>query len=238
LNKPVGWQADRHTPFYLVAAWGALAVALIGFFLTYTAPLIRGTFSGPRWAHVHGALLLTWLCVTIVQAHLAAGRSDLHRRIGWVAVALAPAIAVSTIAIGVEATRRDLAAGGSTGMAGNVTTPVVFCALVTAALLRRKQPQWHKRLILMASVVIIWPAWFRWRHFMPWVPRPDISLGLVAADLILIGAMIRDRMRFGAVHPAYLFVGLPIIAWQTFETLAFGSHWWTAIGLWLYRVFA
>ena len=238
MSKLVGWQADRQTLFYRLAAWGALAVALIGFFLTYTAPVMRGTFSGPRWAHVHGALLLSWLAVTIVQAHLAAGRLRVHRRVGWIAVVISPAIAISTIAIGVEATRRDLAAGGSAGMAGNVTTPAVFCALVAAALMRRRQPQWHKRLILVASVVIIWPAWFRWRHFLPWIPRPDIALGLVATNLILIGAMVRDRVRFGSIHPAYLFVGLPVIAWQTFETLAFGSQWWTEFGLWLYRLFA
>ena len=238
MSNAAGWQADRRTPFYRLAAWGALAVALIGFFLTYTAPMMRSTFNGPRWSHVHGALLLSWLCLTIVQTQLAAGRLKVHRRLGWIAIVIAPAIAVSTIAIGVEATRRDLAAGGTAGMAGNVTTPAVFCALVAAAIALRKRPQWHKRLILIASVVIIWPAWFRWRHFLPWVPRPDIALGLVATNLILIGAMVRDQVRFGAIHPAYLLVGLPVIAWQAFETLVFGSQWWTDIGLWFYRLFA
>jgi hypothetical protein len=58
LSNAAGWQADRRTLFYRLAAWGALAVALIGFFLTYTAPMMRSTFNGPRWSHVHGELLL------------------------------------------------------------------------------------------------------------------------------------------------------------------------------------
>jgi hypothetical protein len=232
------WHLDRGKPFYRAAAWAALAVALTGFFLTYTAPMMRGSFSGPRLSHVHGASMLAWLVLVIAQAHLASGRLALHRRLGWAAIAVALAVALTTVGIGVQATGRDLAAGGAMGMAGNVTAPLVFCALVGAALVLRRQPQWHKRLILIASVVVIWPAWFRWRHFMPWVPRPDIALGLVTTNLVMIAAMVRDRMAFGAVHPAYLWVGLPVIAWQTFETLAFGSAWWTRFGLWLYEAFA
>jgi hypothetical protein len=173
--------------------------------------------------------------LVIAQAHFATGSPALHRRVGWAALVVAPAVALTTIGIGVEATRRDFAAGGAMGMAGNVTAPLEFCGLVAAAIVLRRKPQWHKRLILIASVVVIWPAWFRWRHFLPWVPRPDIVLGLVVTDLVLVWAMARDRIHFGAVHPAYLWVGLPVIAWQTAETFAFGSAWWTRFGLWLYE---
>ncbi len=230
-----GWHADRQSVFYRLSAWGALGVALAGFFLTYSLPMIRGTFAGPGWSHIHGALLLGWLVLTISQVHLANGRLQFHRRLGWVALLLALGVAASTVAIGVEATRRDLALGIDIGMAGNVTAPVVFCAVVAAAIACRKTPQWHKRLILIATVVMVWPAWFRWRHFMPWVPRPDFTLGVVATDLILVGAMVRDRLRFGAVHPAYLWVGLPVIAWQTAETMAFGTPTWSRFGLWIYH---
>lgn len=229
------WNADRRSHFYRVSAWGALVVALAGFFLTYTLPLARGEFAGPGWSHAHGALLLAWLLLTIAQANLAASRLRLHRKLGWAALALAPAIAASTMAIGVEATRRDLAAGVMTGMAGNVTAPIVFVALVAAALTLRRDPQWHKRLILIATVVLLWPAWFRWRHFLPGLPRPDITLGVVATNAIIAAAMVRDRLRCGAVHPAYLWVGLPVIAWQLAEALAFGTPTWTRFGLWLYH---
>ena len=107
-------------------------------------------------------------------------------------------------------------------------------ALVLGAIAMRKRPQWHKRLVLIATVVMLWPAWFRWRHFLPWVPRPDITLGLIVADLPIVVAMVRDRLRFGAVHPAYWWVGLPVICEQTFEALAFGTPFWTRFGMWLY----
>ncbi|HEX5644572.1 MAG TPA: hypothetical protein VFX62_03570, partial [Erythrobacter sp.] len=140
-----------------------MCVALAGFFLTYLQPVALGRFDGPAMAHAHGALLFSWLVLVLVQSL----RLRSHRKLGWVALALAPAIAASTVAIGVEATGRDLSRGLVTGMAGNVTAPLVFCGLVGAAIWLRGQPQWHKRLILIATVVMLWPAWFRWRHFMP-----------------------------------------------------------------------
>ena len=229
------WRSDRRSTFYRACAWGALGVASAGFFLTYTLPMSRGSFDGPSWSHVHGALLTGWLLLTIVQTQLVASSFGLHRRLGWVAVILVPAIAVSTVAIGLEATRRDLAAGATTGMAGNVTAPLAFCALVAAAIALRRRPQWHKRLILIASVVIIWPAWFRWRHFLPWVPRPELTFAVLATNLIILVAMVRDRWRFGAVHPVYIWIGVPVVLWQLAETLAFGSEAWSSFGLWLYE---
>ena len=226
---PVGWARDSASRFYRLCALAALAVAAIGFFLTYLRPMAAGTFIGPRLAHVHGALLVAWLLLAVAQAFLVRKRLRFHRKLGWAALALAPAIALSTALIGAEAARRDIAGQVSPGadtVVGTITTPLVFAALVAAALLTRKKPQWHKRLMLMATAVILWPAWFRWRHFLPEMPRPDFWLGVVLADLPIAIAAIRDRMRFGAVHPAYLVVGPAIVAEQIAEVLSFGGSAW------------
>jgi hypothetical protein len=234
VNRAARWSKDRGSRFYRIAAVLAIAVAFAGFYLTYLKPVAQGRFSGPEQSHLHGALLASWLVLVAVQSFLL----PTHRKLGWIAVTLAPAIAVSTMAIGVAATRRDLAFGVELGMAGNVTAPLLFCALVGAAIWQRRSPQWHKRLILIATVVLLWPAWFRWRHFLPWVPRPDITLGLVVANLPIAIAMLRDHLRFGLVHPAYIWVGLPVIAEMTLETLVFGTPFWTSFGMWLYTLLA
>lgn len=224
------WDKDRASYFYRGAALFAIAVATAGFYLTYLQPITAGKFKGPTEAHLHGALLAAWLLLVAVQSFLLPG----HRRLGWLAAFLAPAIAASTVALGVAATRRDLAAKVDIGMAGNVTTPLLFMSCVLGALAMRRRPQWHKRLILIATVVVLWPAWFRWRHFLPWVPRPDLWLGLAATQLPMVLAMVRDHVHFGAIHPAYRWVGLPVIAEQAFEALMFGSSVWNRFGLWLY----
>ena len=220
---------DSGTPFYRICAVAALAVAAIGFFLTYLRPMAVGTFEGPRLAHVHGALLLSWLLLVIAQAFLVRRRLRIHRKLGWAALVLAPAIAVSTALVGAEAARRDMLLGGQSAAdnaVGNITTPLVFLLLVCAAIVARKRPQWHKRLIFLATAAILWPAWFRWRHFLPEFPRPDIWLGIVLADVPIIIAVVRDRARFGAVHPAYLIAGPAVIAEQLAEVFLFGGPLW------------
>jgi hypothetical protein len=240
LKSPAGRRVDRSTRFYRIAAWSALAVAVIGFFLTYTLPMARGTFAGPRWSHVHGALLLAWLLLTIVQAHLAQGNLRAHRQVGWSALLLAPAVAASTILIGFEAAGAGLARGDGpiaiSGLLGSVTAPLIFLLLVGLAIAKRRDPQWHKRAMFVATVAMLWPAWFRWRHFLPGIPRPEITLSLLTANVPLLIAMIRDRVLFAAVHPAYWILGLGLMAEQTFETFAFDTPAWRAVATSLYEL--
>ncbi|MXO75071.1 hypothetical protein GRI40_07565 [Altererythrobacter aerius] len=213
---------------------------MAGFFLTYTLPLATGSFQGPRSAHIHGALLFGWLIVTVVQTRLIGQRIALHRTIGWTALVLAPLVAVSTIWVGYEGVAIGLARGDGqiaiSGFLGTVTSPLIYLSIVFAAIAMRSDPQWHKRLMLIATVAILWPAWFRFRHFLPGLPRPEITLSLVAANLPIGIAMFRDRIRFGKIHPAYLWIGLGLIAEQTFETVVFDSPAWRSVARALYSV--
>ena len=236
------WRADRANQFYRRAAWAALGVAICGFFLTYILPLSQGRFAGPRWAHLHGAAMASWLILVVVQTQLAHGSLRRHRQLGWLSLVIAAAVITSTVAIARAAAQRDFLAGGSTaaisGLLGGVTAPLIFVGLVFAAVAKRRDPQWHKRLIFIATVAILWPAWFRWRHFLPSVPRPDIWLGLVLADTPLVAAMVRDKLKFGRVHPAYLWCGVPLIAEQSAEALLFDSPVWRAAAQWFYAALA
>jgi hypothetical protein len=232
--RAFAWAKDSGTGFYRWCAVAALAVAASGFFLTYLRPMAAGTFEGPKLAHVHGALLTLWLLLVIAQTFLVRRRLHVHRKLGWAALVLAPTIALSTVLIGAEAARRDVGASGASGadqIVGAVTTPLGFLLLVGGALLARKKPQWHKRLVLLATVAILWPAWFRWRHFLPEFPRPDIWLGVVLTDLPFAIAAARDRVRFGAVHPAYLIAGSLLVAEQIAEVLMFGAPIWHRVAM-------
>ena len=240
MSETVNWQKDRATSFYRLAALLAVLVAVTGFFLTYIQPMAQGRFTGPSWSHVHGSLLAGWLALMVAQTSLVGMNLRLHRRLGWTALALAPAITASTFAIAVEAAQRDVAAGGGpdavSGILGSLTATTIFLLLVLAAIAMRKRPQWHKRIMFIATVAILWPAWFRWRHFLPGMPRPDISLGLILAYAPIIIAMIRDRLRFGAVHPAYWLLGLGLIAEQSLEVFAFDTPIWRAVAQTLFAV--
>jgi hypothetical protein len=154
----------------------------------------------------------------------------LHRRIGLVALPLALAMAASGLGVGLYAVDRDLKAGvgdfAYSTLPGVLFAMILFVVFVAAAVAFRKKPDWHKRLIVLATIAVLWPAWFRFRHFMPWVPRPEIFLALIVADSLVVIAMVRDRLKFGKVHPAYWSLGVGLIAEHVAEAVLFDTSGW------------
>ncbi len=211
----------------------ALLVAFTGFAGTYFLPIARGSFNAPLIVHAHGVLLFGWLFLFLVQSLLIHRRDlRLHRRLGWAGGALALGVALSTIATGMWATQRDVAAGGGetaiSSLLGNCTAALMFLALVAAAIAWRRDGPAHKRLMLLATIAILWPAWFRFRHLFPFVPAPEISFALIAADSLFLVCIARDWLAERRIHPVFLWIGPAIIAEHTFETLMFDTPPWRA----------
>lgn len=229
-----------HRPrFFLLAALLAIAAAMIGFFTTFTRPVWRGEFHGPAMAFVHGAFVLAWLLLFLAQSSLVqTGRAARHRVLGWTSVAIVPGVMVTTFAMGVLAMRRDVAAGGGDTaislVLGTLSSPLIFAALVVGALAMRRRPDYHKRLMFLAMVAVMWPAFFRFRHYFPSVPRPEIWFAIVLAQVVPVGiAMLHDKLTLGRVHVVYRTVGLAVLAEAAVETLLFDSPGWRVVAHWL-----
>ena len=146
---------------------------------------------------------------------------------------IAVGAAVSIIAASLYQIDRDLKEGlvqtAISSIVGSLASATMFLTLVTAGIVYRKRPQVHKRLMLLATIVLIWPAWFRWRHYFPSVERPDIWFAGVLADSLIIVAFIWDWLSNKRIHPALLCGGLFIIAENVIEILLFDSSGWRII---------
>lgn len=237
------WRDDRNGSFYLAMAWLAAAAALAGFSTTWFLPMARGAFDGPVVAYVHGLLFFSWIALLITQASLVRRRNlRLHRRLGLVALPLAAAMAVSCTAMGLYAVGRDLAAGAGdvayAQLIGVLTAMLIFLTFVAIGLALRRRPDWHKRMMLLATIAILWPAWFRFRHFLPWLPRPDILLAVVLADSLILLAIVREAMTFRRVHPAWLIFGFGLIAEHVAELFLYDTPAWRAAARSLYSALA
>jgi hypothetical protein len=235
------FRSDRGSLFYPAIAFLAIAAVLVGFSTTYFGPVATGQFRGPVIAHIHGGLFLAWISLVALQPLLIRTRRwQLHQTLGLVAIPLALAMAMSGVGVGVYAVRRDLAAGagdiGYSSLPGVLATMAIFAAFVTAAVMLRKRPAWHKRMIVLATIAILWPAWFRFRHLMPWVPRPDIWLAVVLSDSLIVVAALRDRLVLGRVHPAYWILGSALVAEHVTEVLLFDSPAWRAVAKAMYSI--
>jgi hypothetical protein len=224
--------------YFLWAGWAALAVVAIGFFRTFLLPTWQGSFHGPMVVYVHGGFVLAWILLFITQTWWIRSRQlSRHRALGLLSVLVAPGVVASTMAIGVFSMRRDLQAGlgemATSSLLGTFTSPLVFFALVAAALAQRRKPDIHKRLMFMATVAILWPAFFRFRHYFPSVEQPEWVFGFLLPQLFLATAMLADKLRDGRVHPVYWWVGLPFIIEAALENWYFDSPGWRVVAHWL-----
>ena len=234
------WARDRASWFYLGFGLFAIAVVLIGFSTTYIIPMARRSFSAPWVVHLHGASAVGWVLLLILQARIVrTQRTPLHRRIGQASLPLALVIWATGIATATWAAKRDIAELGTaatSSLGGTATGLSLYLLLVIAAVVARRKPDWHKRLVILATVQVLWPAFFRLRHLLPMVPKPEISFALVLAYLPVLIAALRDRWRYGKIHPVWLFAAPALILEQSVEFAFFDQGMLRSFGKWLYAL--
>lgn len=230
--------SDRsRSMFFLCMAYGFLVIAVVGFSTTFFVPLAKGAFRAPPVIYVHGALLFGWLLFFIAQATLIRKRRFLtHRQLGIAGVVLSVGIVISGVLVGLHATRRDLAAGGDDFVLGQFVNILIemflFGALVAAAIAFRRQGESHKRLLLLATISALAPAWLRLRHLFPGVPEPFVTFSLLADSLLLV-AIARDWISLKRVHPVYIWAGGTMVLVHVVELVAITSAPWLRLSRFL-----
>ena len=239
---PIEKPLKRKSRYFLVASCLALAVTLVGFFKTFILPSARGTFSAPTVIYVHGGLLFLWAAFLVAQSALIQmGKVKVHRLMGFLGLGLLPCVVISTMAVGVFAMKRDLALGkGQTaisGLVGTFTAPMIFAALAAAAIIYRRRPELHKRLMLLAMVAILWPAFSRFRHYFPPFAHSQYVFGFALPESMIVGAMVWEKLTTGRVHVVYRTVGLALIGETFAEVYFFDTSGWRMLANWLANFF-
>jgi len=88
--------------------------------------------------------------------------------------------------------------------------------------------------MLLATIVVLWPAWFRFWHYFPSVPRPEIWFALILADSLIVISWIWDKLKNGTIQAVLKYVGSFMILEQTFEVVMFDKPVWRAVAKWMY----
>jgi hypothetical protein len=217
---------------------GLLAV-LIGFGKTFIFPVSNGSFSAPLVVYVHGAFAFSWIMLFIIQSSLInLKKYSTHIFLGTLGILIALGTAITMLPVGMYATNRDLKQGfgdsAISGIVGVVTSALMFLGIVIAGIINRKKAATHKRLMLLATLVVLWPAWFRFRHYFPSIPRPDIWFAVVLADSLIVISCIWDKLVNDKVHPVFKYIGVFIIAEHIFEVICFDSPTWRSVAKFIY----
>src|SRR5262245_49628843 len=148
--------------FYIVLA--VLMTILIGwgFWPSYYGPLVRGVAQTPAILHIHGVIFAGWMALLIVQVTLAAnGRIRAHRAlgkigIGYGALVWTMGVLVSFVAPVMHVHRGEWTVDEAAAFSLiPLTDMALFGAFFAAAVAYRQRPETHKRLILVATISIL-----------------------------------------------------------------------------------
>jgi hypothetical protein len=228
------WRRDRW--FFTGMAVAAVLTIFIGFAPSY---YLKGVFGAPpisTFLHLHGILFTSWILLFLTQTSLvAAGRTDVHRRLGLVGGSLAVLMSVIGVLAAVGAARRGFTPPGGPPPLVFLAIPLgdvaVFASLVGAALYLRRRSQTHKRLMLLGTIALLTPALAR----MPFIGAGGPLAFFGATDLFVVACLAYDRLAHGRVHRAFLWGGLFFILSQPLRLAIAGTGAWRSFAEWLIR---
>ena len=192
-----------------------LAIFIVFGFLQFALRGFVDPVAAPFWVHVHGVAMLAWLALLIAQPTLVS-RDNLarHRQLGRIGGLLALFITCLGIFTGVASLVLNRFPPFFTPpyfLALTVTESLAFGAMVAWALRRRRATDWHRRLMIGATIVILEPALGRLLPMPLMIGWSDIPVGLVQLGVVGIVALY-DRRTLGRVHPATKAVAAVVIA--------------------------
>lgn len=212
--EPISGNYLKDQRFFVRFAMVMVAVILFGFF-QWEARGMADVRNVPLWVHLHGGLMVSWLGLFVAQNLLAQrGTMDLHRKLGWATTVVVAAILVTGIYTGfkaVEFHRIPPFFGKAQFLALTTLEVGMFALLVAVGVAMRRRMEWHRRLMMGATIVILEPAlgrllpmpllgsWAEWTIML-------IQLGFVAV------IARHDLVRRGEVHPATLSLGAAVVA--------------------------
>ncbi|MEG3179973.1 hypothetical protein [Sphingomonas sp. LT1P40] len=228
-----GSDTRRDDGFFL---WGGLTMAAVitaGF--VFFVLMGISSFNAPPVVHAHALVFFGWVVIYVAQTLLATrGSIALHRRLGWIGAGWLVVMAVVGPLVAIEAIRLGRAAPIYEPAFFLIYAPLgvwVFVGLSTAAILLRRQSDWHKRLHFSGMAILTGPGIGRL------VPAPLVMPHAATIELCLLllfplAGMLWDLRTRGRIHAAW-FWGVGAIL-----TMRLVSQWIanSAFGLTLFEL--
>lgn len=224
-SKSIPYRRGRYF-FVSMAILFPILVAL-GFTPDYQE-ILGGKFKVHWSLHVHGAIMTVWLGIFLAQTLLVAkGNIKRHRQLGQTGFVFGILVILSLITLIVRAL-----------IVNNPPMPdfqfdilfiqlqglVLFAFFFTWGMLARKHAAAHKRLLLLASLVIMQAAIDRIR-FLPAI-HGAIFVRFLYLDLLLIPLFVYDWRTLKRIHVMTWFGALLICTLQIGIVWGWGSPGW------------
>jgi hypothetical protein len=225
-----------HQSLYTWAALACAVIAVTGFARTYYVKAFFGSPPLPALLHIHGLIMSAWRLLFLAQTYLVAThRLRVHRSLGIAGAVLAIlVVAIGTYAT-VAATAREVQAHVIRqfhflfGL--NLMNLLLFAIFVILGLAFRTRPEFHKRLMLMATLTLLAPAVARIVLLFTHAPLIQI----VTFDLCILLFVAADTVWHRRLHPALGWSAALVIGSFHLTMLMIMADWWLPF---VARVFA
>ncbi|MBS0431647.1 MAG: hypothetical protein JSS21_04485, partial [Proteobacteria bacterium] len=197
------------------AALCILAIVFAGFARSY---FLRPWFHHdplPLLLHVHGLVMFSWFALFFVQTCLIeTHRAALHRKLGIFGVLLAATMLVLSPYVAFHAAARDVRAHNDAAafdlaiLGYDCVIIALFAGFVACAIAMRKRGDFHKRLMLLATLSLLTPAIAR-------LPLHSNLAAVLVGDLCVVLCVAADVWMHRRLHPVFL-IGTPLLIAATY----------------------
>jgi hypothetical protein len=229
LTKKIAGLLDRH--FYFFMSLLIAVVVAYGFSHTVDENLIHPAVPRPFILYIHAAVFSGWVLFFIFQSALIRTHNvRVHRLTGWFGVALGVAIPVLGISTAITMARFNTLHLYTTSAALDMMIPFFDIACFTTtfplAIYWRKKPEFHRRLVLVATCALTAAGFGRFpAHLLPPV------IFYAGVDLLILLGVARDLIVNRRIHRVYVYVLPAFILGQTvvMYTIMHNSAYWLKI---------
>jgi hypothetical protein len=203
---------QRERRFFLAMATAIAAIVLAGFGGYILAGI--SSFDAPWWVHFHAVTYMGWIVLylnqnwLIVRGNLARHQQMGKIMAGWAIAMVVIGTALLFASVAAQRSPPPIFTAAMLFVMDEINV-LLFAGLVAAGLVQRHRSDWHRRLMLSATVCIIAPALGRITVLTIGFSWPAIILAQIALLAVAGGFDLRTR---GRVHPALLWGAAGIAA--------------------------
>lgn len=195
--------------FHLALALTVAAVVAVGFGRTANANLVHPPSPRPPILYIHAAIFTGWVLLFVAQVALVRlRRVAWHRRLGLFGMllgALMPMVGIATALAMTRLRRAEGSTGGEAFLVISLFDMLAFATTFGLAMRWRRRPEYHRRLLVMATCGLTVAAFARF----PGGLMPDDAWYL-GVDALLLAAAAHDWRVMRRVHRVYLY-GVPAL---------------------------
>ena len=216
--------------FYFAMSLLVAGIVVWGFSHTVNEHLFHATLPRPFLLWIHAAAFSSWVVFFILQSTLVRTHHvRVHRSLGWFGAALGTLMVPLGIVTAIVMARFDTVRLHQPGADAFLIVPffdmLAFGACFGLAVLWRKKPEYHRRLIFIATCVLLDAAFGRIDYLF------NNNLFYLCLDAVILLGVSRDLLINRRIHVVYR-IALPVLmVFQAFVNFTWrdASAWWLSI---------